>query len=596
MAEKPKLKLRRPADAAAKPAAAAAPAPKRGGFADMLASRGLLDESALAQARSFASSRRQPIEKVVLQERMVDPESFALAAADYLGLPPMRLGATVRLRRDLFPNADIDFWRRVKAVPLAKFGGRTLVAFGDPFDLPSREQVEHLLRDSVWSCVAPESDVLGTLNRYKQQLDAENPELQMEAILKGAEEGFEFVAEELEEAIDASVIGEDEAPIIRIVNAIMTEAMKTDASDVHLEALEKETRLRYRIDGKLVRRPSPSKSIHNAVISRIKIMSNLDIAEHRRPQDGRFRLRMGEKQVDVRVSILPTVHGEKAVMRILDKTNLVPGLAYLGLDDYSYQTMRHAIEQPHGIILVTGPTGSGKTTTLYSCLQDLNKEDVNIVTAEDPVEYELAGINQVHVNVAQGLTFAGILRSVLRQDPDIVLVGEIRDNETADIAVKAALTGHLVLSTLHTNDACGVVPRLIDMEVPPFLLASSLLLAQAQRLYRKLCPCCKREVAVDKRMLEINGVDPATFEDARVFGPVGCPKCNGLGYKGRGAFMEVLPVSDEVRQIIERGGDALQLKMIALKEGMVTLKESGMMRVREGVTSLEAAFAVTGGE
>ena len=596
MAEKPKLKLRRPADAAAKPAAAATPAPKRGGFADMLASRGLLDESALAQARSFASSRRQPIEKVVLQERMVDPESFALAAADYLGLPPMRLGATVRLRRDLFPNADIDFWRRVKAVPLAKFGGRTLVAFGDPFDLPSREQVEHLLRDSVWSCVAPESDVLGTLNRYKQQLDAENPELQMEAILKGAEEGFEFVAEELEEAIDASVIGEDEAPIIRIVNAIMTEAMKTDASDVHLEALEKETRLRYRIDGKLVRRPSPSKSIHNAVISRIKIMSNLDIAEHRRPQDGRFRLRMGEKQVDVRVSILPTVHGEKAVMRILDKTNLVPGLAYLGLDDYSYQTMRHAIEQPHGIILVTGPTGSGKTTTLYSCLQDLNKEDVNIVTAEDPVEYELAGINQVHVNVAQGLTFAGILRSVLRQDPDIVLVGEIRDNETADIAVKAALTGHLVLSTLHTNDACGVVPRLIDMEVPPFLLASSLLLAQAQRLYRKLCPFCKREVAVDKRMLEINGVDPATFEGARVFGPVGCPKCNGLGYKGRGAFMEVLPVSDEVRQIIERGGDALQLKMIALKEGMVTLKESGMMRVREGVTSLEAAFAVTGGE
>ena len=596
MAEKPKLKLRRPTDAAAKPAAAAAPAPKRGGFADMLASRGLLDESALAQARSFASSRRQPIEKVVLQERMVDPESFALAAADYLGLPPMRLGATVRLRRDLFPNADIDFWRRVKAVPLAKFGGRTLVAFGDPFDLPSREQVEHLLRDSVWSCVAPESDVLGTLNRYKQQLDAENPELQMEAILKGAEEGFEFVAEELEEAIDASVIGEDEAPIIRIVNAIMTEAMKTDASDVHLEALEKETRLRYRIDGKLVRRPSPSKSIHNAVISRIKIMSNLDIAEHRRPQDGRFRLRMGEKQVDVRVSILPTVHGEKAVMRILDKTNLVPGLAYLGLDDYSYQTMRHAIEQPHGIILVTGPTGSGKTTTLYSCLQDLNKEDVNIVTAEDPVEYELAGINQVHVNVAQGLTFAGILRSVLRQDPDIVLVGEIRDNETADIAVKAALTGHLVLSTLHTNDACGVVPRLIDMEVPPFLLASSLLLAQAQRLYRKLCPFCKREVAVDKRMLEINGVDPATFEGARVFGPVGCPKCNGLGYKGRGAFMEVLPISDEVRQIIERGGDALQLKMIALKEGMVTLKESGMMRVREGVTSLEAAFAVTGGE
>ena len=635
MAEKPKLKLRRgngsAADASVPPvveevfarsrvrsdstvrlrgdspklkqirrvvgAASASPSvPRFGGFADMLASRGLLDEAALAQARSFAASRRQPIEKVVLQERMVDPESFALAAADYLGMPPMRLGSAVRLRRDLFPNEDIEFWRRVKAIPVSRFGGRTLVAFGDPFDLPSREQVEHLLHDAVWSCVAPESDVLGALNRYKQLVDAENPELQMEAILKGAEEGFEFVAEELEEAIDASVIGEDEAPIIRIVNAIMTEAMKTGASDVHLEALEKETRLRYRIDGKLVRRPAPSKSIHNAVVSRIKIMSNLDIAERRKPQDGRFKLRMGEKQVDVRVSILPTVHGEKVVMRILDKTNLVPGLAYLGLDDYSYQTMRHAVEQPHGIILVTGPTGSGKTTTLYSCLQDLNKDDVNIVTAEDPVEYELPGVNQVHVNVAQGLTFAGVLRSVLRQDPDIVLVGEIRDNETADIAVKAALTGHLVLSTLHTNDACGVVPRLIDMEVPPFLLASSLLLAQAQRLYRKLCPYCKREVAVDTRMLEMNGVDPVSFEGARIYGPGGCPKCNGLGYKGRGAFMEVLPISDEVRQIIERGGDAMQLKLVALKEGMVTLKESGMMRVREGVTSLEAAFAVTGGE
>ena len=246
--------------------------------------------------------------------------------------------------------------------------------------------------------------------------------------------------------------------------------------------------------------------------------------------------------------------------------------------------------------LSASTTGSGKTTTLYSCLQDLNQPNVNIVTAEDPVEYELAGVNQCHVNVAQGLTFAGILRSVLRQDPDIVLVGEIRDGETADIAVKAALTGHLVLSTLHTNDACGVVARLFDMGIQPFMLASSLILAQAQRLYRKLCPFCKQPVDVDLEMLKINNVDPKPFEGATVYGPVGCPKCHGSGYKGRGAMMEVLPISPKIRALIEKGGDADLLKKLALEEGMVTLKEAGMIKVRAGLTSLEAAFEVTGGE
>ena len=325
-------------------------------------------------------------------------------------------------------------------------------------------------------------------------------------------------------------------------------------------------------------------------------MSNLDIAERRKPQDGRFKIRALKKEVDVRVSILPTVHGEKVVMRILDKANLAPGLSSLGLDEYAYKAMKFAIDQPHGIILVTGPTGSGKTTTLYSCLQDLNRLDVNIVTAEDPVEYELPGVNQCHVNVAQGLTFAGILRSVLRQDPDIVLVGEIRDGETADIAVKAALTGHLVLSTLHTNDACGVVARLFDMGIQPFMLASSLILAQAQRLFRRLCPFCKKPVELDMDVLAANKVDPAPFEGVEVFGPVGCPKCHGTGYKGRGAMMEVLPISPKIRGVIERGGDAELLRKYALEEGMVTLKDAGMMKVRAGVTSLQAALAVSGGE
>jgi type IV pilus assembly protein PilB len=381
-----------------------------------------------------------------------------------------------------------------------------------------------------------------------------------------------------------------------MVNMIMIEAMRTKASDIHIEAMEKTSRLRYRIDGSLVERPSPPKSYHNAIVSRIKIMSDLNIAERRVPQDGRFKVKAFGREVDIRVSILPTVFGEKVVMRTLDKQNLAPGLASLGLDDFAYQAMHYAIEQPHGVLLVTGPTGSGKTTTLYSCMQDLNKPDVNIVTAEDPVEYQIAGINQVHVNTQVGLSFASVLRSVLRQDPDIILVGEIRDGETADIAVKAALTGHLVLSTLHTNDAAGVIARLVDMGVPPFLIASSLILAQAQRLYRTLCSACKKEAAVPQDVLAINHIDPNFFNGKPLYFPVGCPRCNGVGYKGRRAIMEVLPIDDTIRDAIVHGMTTTDLRALAVKNGMIALKDVGMMKVRDGITSLAAALEVTGGE
>ena len=530
---------------------------------------------------------------------ITDPAEHAIAAAEYFGRAPMSVPSGYVPEGSWLCGQSVDFWIKAKAVPMCRIAGRMMVALADPFDLPVREEIARVCGGNIWSTVAPESEVLDALNRAKTKEDAANPALAMENIMKGQEADIEVSSVDSEKAsdtIDATMDAAGEAPVIRMVNSMMIEALKTKASDIHFEALEKTSRLRYRIDGALVERPSPPKALHNAVVSRIKIMSSLDIAERRKPQDGRFKIKALKKEVDVRVSILPTVHGEKVVMRILDKANLAPGLSSLGLDEYAYKAMKYAIDQPHGIILVTGPTGSGKTTTLYSCLQDLNQPDVNIVTAEDPVEYELAGVNQCHVNVAQGLTFAGILRSVLRQDPDIVLVGEIRDGETADIAVKAALTGHLVLSTLHTNDACGVVARLFDMGIQPFMLASSLVLAQAQRLYRKLCPFCKQPVAVDKALLEANSVDPAPFEGVEIFGPVGCPKCHGSGYKGRGAMMEVLPISTRVRNIIEKGGNAEQLRAAALEEGMVTLKEAGMMKVRAGLTSLEAAFAVTGGE
>ena len=527
-----------------------------------------------------------------------DPTQRVLAAADYFSMPPMVVPGGFVPDESLLCGKGVDFWIKAKALPLCKTDSRLTVAFADPFDLPSREEVGRVSGGNIWSVVAAESEVNDALNRVKAKEDAANPALALENVMRGQESEVEVssVDTESSDEIDASVDAAGEAPVIRMVNSMMIEALKTKASDIHFEAMEKTSRLRYRIDGALVERPSPPKALHNAVVSRIKIMSNLDIAERRKPQDGRFKIKALKKEVDVRVSILPTVHGEKVVMRILDKANLSPGLASLGLDEYAYKAMKFAIDQPHGIILVTGPTGSGKTTTLYSCLQDLNKGDVNIVTAEDPVEYELAGVNQCHVNVAQGLTFAGILRSVLRQDPDIVLVGEIRDGETADIAVKAALTGHLVLSTLHTNDACGVVARLFDMGIQPFMLASSLILAQAQRLYRRLCPYCRKPVEVDRELLEANKVDPAPFEGVQIFGPGGCPKCHGTGYKGRGAMMEVLPISTKIRNIIEKGGNAELLRAAALEEGMVTLKDAGMMKVRAGLTSLEAAFAVTGGE
>ena len=551
-------------------------------------------------AETTQTSKRFHVRRGGLAEikNITDPYEFAAAAADFLSQQPISIPAGFTPSSELLCGMNFEAWSRAKAIPLVKVANRLSVAFADPFDLPAQEEVARWTRGKIWPLVAPASELNEALQRLKAQEDASNPALAMENIMKGDDGDIEMTAgqDAAADAIDATADAAGEAPVIRMVNTIMIEALKTKASDIHFEAMEKTSRLRYRIDGELVDRPAPPKALHNAVCSRIKILSNLDIAERRRPQDGRFKVKALKKEVDVRVSILPTVHGEKIVMRILDKSNLAPGLGSLGLDEYAYKAMKFAIDQPHGIILVTGPTGSGKTTTLYSCLQDLNQPNVNIVTAEDPVEYELAGVNQCHVNVAQGLTFAGILRSVLRQDPDIVLVGEIRDGETADIAVKAALTGHLVLSTLHTNDACGVVARLFDMGIQPFMLASSLILAQAQRLYRKLCPNCKKQVEVDLEMLALNKVDPKPFEGVTIYGPVGCAKCHGSGYKGRGAMMEVLPISPKIRALIEKGGDADLLRKLALEEGMVTLKEAGMMKVRQGLTSLAAAFEVTGGE
>ena len=564
-----------------------------GRLTDVLVRRGALTAEALAEAEG-AIMPGERIERVLIKRKFITPADMTLAIAEYPATPPIRR-PHFPLNLFSFPHLPHFLWHRLQALPVARVGQMLTVALSDPFNLQSIDEISSKSGLDVLPVVGGEQEIRDLLARIMAQHKA--PDIQISDILRDSEAEVEFGSDrEAEESIEQTLESAEGAPVIRMVNAMLIEALRTRASDIHLEAMEKTSRLRYRIDGTLIERPSPPRSYHNALVSRIKIMSDLDIAERRMPQDGRLKVRALGKEVDVRVSILPTVFGEKVVMRMLDKSNLAPSLKALGLDDFAEQAMSHAIAQPHGIILVTGPTGSGKTTTLYSCLQDLNQPDVNIVTAEDPVEYQLAGINQVHVNTQVGLSFASVLRSVLRQDPDIILVGEIRDGETADIAVKAALTGHLVLSTLHTNDAAGAIARMVDMGVPPFLLASSVILAQAQRLFRKLCTFCRTPTTVEHDTLAANRIPADFFDGATVYEPKGCPKCNDIGYKGRGALMEVLTVSDQVREAIMHGENSARIRELAIADGMIPLKEVGLRKVRAGVTSLQAALEVTGSE
>ena len=572
-------------------------------IADILLKRGAISADALKQAQERAGIMSVRLEKYLLDNSLVTPTEATLSLAEYLRMAPITLG---RFTPDpqLLEGIPADVLRKRQAVPMMKIAGTLVVALGDPFDIMAIDELHVISGLQIMPLVAAEKDIQDALGRALAPTEAA-PGLDLEDILKDSDNDIEVGKETKQEmSLEEMMESAEGAPVIRMVNMILVEALRAKASDIHIEPQEKTLRLRYRVDGSLMERPSPPKSYQPAVISRIKIMSDMDIAERRVPQDGRFRIKALGKEVDVRVSVLPSIHGEKVVMRILDKSALFPSLGGLGLEPHAFSAMSYAISQPHGIILVTGPTGSGKTTTLYSCLQELNKADVNIVTCEDPVEYQLVGINQVQVNTGVGLTFAAALRSILRQDPDIVLVGEIRDSETAEIAVKAALTGHLVLSTLHTNDAAGAIARLIDMGIPPFLLSSSLILSQAQRLYRKLCTVCRQPVDFPAEVMAANKIDPEFFRKpgeadtgyVQIYKAVGCPKCNNTGYKGRGAIMEVLPVRDDIKELIMKGATSGEIREAARAAGMITLKEAGLQKVKDGVTSLEAALEMTGGE
>jgi type IV pilus assembly protein PilB len=473
------------------------------------------------------------------------------------------------------------------ALPINRIGAKLIVAVADPSNMAIIDAIGFKTGYAVELVLASEREITTAINKYFDQT------MEFRDIISELDEDLEVVREEDLESLDQET-RVDDAPVVKLANFILTDAIKRRASDIHVEPYEKEFRVRYRVDGVLYEVMRPPLKLRNALSSRLKIMSSLDIAERRLPQDGRIKLKIGKgREMDFRVSVLPTIHGEKIVLRLLDKASLQLDMTKLGFEVEALNDFQEAIHRPYGMILVTGPTGSGKTTTLYSALSDLNKTTDNICTCEDPVEYNFAGINQVQTKEEIGLTFAGALRSFLRQDPDIIMVGEIRDYETAEIAVKAALTGHLVLSTLHTNDAPSTITRLLNMGIEPFLVSSSLNLIVAQRLARRICANCKDEVKIPPKALTDAGMKPERLKHAKPCKGKGCDDCNGTGFRGRVALYEVLPVKEEIKDLILRGGSAIEVKREAIQIGMKTLRQSGLSKIEEGVTTLEEVLRVT---
>ena len=478
-----------------------------------------------------------------------------------------------------------------RIIPVSRSGSSLIVAMGDPTDLNAMDAIKFYTGLNVEPVVAGENAVQAAIERY-YNVGPSYDEVMADFNL--ADDDIDFTGTEEEvNALELERASSD-APVVRLVNVLLLNAIRKGASDIHYEPYEKRLRVRYRIDGVLHEEMTPPIKLKAAIVSRIKIMSQLDIAERRLPQDGRIKLKLGKgREMDFRVSVLPTMWGEKVVLRLLDKGNLQLDMTKLGFDAEPLKDFAWAINQPWGMVLVTGPTGSGKTTTLYSALSDLNKPGVNISTAEDPVEYNLHGINQVQMHDEIGLNFAMALRSFLRQDPDIIMVGEVRDFETAEIAVKAALTGHLVLSTLHTNDAPATISRLLNMGVEPFLITASVNLVLAQRLARKACVDCKRPHPMELEQLLDLGMSEEQAKDAQVVKGIGCATCNNTGYKGRVALYEVMRFGEDLKEAVLQGASAAELKAAAIKKGMATLRVSGIKKVLEGVTTPEEILRVT---
>ncbi len=563
----------------------------------------LINEEQLNEALRVQKLEGKRLGSVLVKLKFVSEETLITFLSRQYNSPVVNL-AEHKIDTTLLKLVPFETAKRYQLIPISKDGASLRIAITDPSNNIAIDDVRFLTGMKISIHVASESSIMEAIDKYypkKEKVKVSSggkqtgeKELKIEDLNKMVGKAAEDVTivEQKEEAVGMSDV--NAPPIVKLVNGILMNAVNSHTSDIHIEPGEQELRVRYRKDGVLAPVLKLPVKIKNAITSRIKIISRLDISERRVPQDGRIKLKFGEdREIDFRVSTLPTLFGEKIVLRLLDKGNLQLDLSKLGFEEQPLEDFLEAIEKPYGMILVTGPTGSGKTTTLYSALSQLNKPDVNIMTAEDPVEYNFFGINQVHVREEVGMTFAAALKAFLRQDPDIIMVGEIRDFETAEIGIKAALTGHLVLSTLHTNDAPSTITRLLNMGIEPILVSSSVILVVAQRLARKLCQTCKTEENFNDEALIKIGVPKDKVKEANFFIGVGCPECNNSGYKGRIALYEIMSVKDELKELILQGAAASELKKEAIRLGMLTLRQSGLRKALAGVTSIEEVLRTT---
>src|SRR5213594_794001 len=560
---------------------------------DLLVADGLLTAEQLKKALAEQKGSPEKIGSVLVRLNFVNEDQLIGFLSRQYGVPSITL-AQLDIESDVLKLVPAPIARKYEVIPVRKMGNSLALAMADPTNVFALDDISFMTNLQVLPLVASQTAIKKAIDRhYESKTEAiasvmqdMSTDLSNVEVVEGDEDSAKIDSFELKESAD-------EAPVVKLVNMVLVDAIQKGASDIHFESYEKIFRIRFRIDGVLHEMLAPPKRLEAAILSRLKIMSNLDIAERRLPQDGRIKLRYSNREIDFRVSTLPTIFGEKAVLRILDKESLKLDLTQLGFDDWSLDKFNAAIHQPYGMVLITGPTGSGKTTTLYSGIHTINSPDVNIMTAEDPVEYNLKGVNQVQINEGVGRTFASALRAFLRQDPDVILVGETRDLETAQISIRAALTGHLVFSTLHTNDSPSTIARLIDMGIPPFLVASSLLLVMAQRLGRKVCKDCKEPYEVDEDSLlpyghVLTGVGRTQFYKGR-----GCAACNFTGMKGRVAIYEVMPVSQEIRDLILKNAPVTDIRAMAQAQGMKTLRQAGLLKVIEGTTTIEEVLRVT---
>jgi type IV pilus assembly protein PilB len=558
------------------------------GLPRRLVQDGLISEEKLLEASDAAKKAKLPLVSYLVNENLANARAVAVAASHEFGVPLLDLDAT-EVDIDVVRAVDQKLINKHRVLPLVKRGQRLFLAIADPTNLQAIDDIKFQTSLRIDPVVVEQDKLEDKINRAIEAVDTTMADL-------GAEDDFDLEnldvsgEKEEDEVVSAEV---DDAPVVRFVNKIMLDAIKRGASDIHFEPYEKYFRVRTRLDGVLSEVAQPPVVLATKVCARLKVMSRMDIAERRVPQDGRIKMRLSKNRaIDFRVNTCPTLFGEKIVLRILDPSSAQLGIEMLGYEDHQRALYEKHLMKPYGMILVTGPTGSGKTVSLYTGLNILNTADRNISTAEDPAEINLPGINQVNVNPKVGLTFASALKAFLRQDPDIIMVGEIRDLETAEIAIKAAQTGHLVLSTLHTNDAPRTLTRLVDMGVKPYAIATSVSLIIAQRLARRLCDNCKEQKDVPREALEKEGFEPEDLEDLTIYGPKGCKNCND-GYKGRVGIFQVMEVSEAMGRIIMEGGNAMQIADQAASEGVYDLRRAGLNKVKEGVTSLEEINRVT---